>query len=418
METYTMRLTRKSEFLLYYFYKKKLQPIEATTKSTFILKNIYHELKDAQNYVDGAMNGYKFSIQKIETVAQIPKPEMFPSDTFPEEVREYINNSMTYLISCIFSLFGRSIKFQFIVEDSTPELKIDSYTQCVRNMLIWMYILNEYSSKKCSQEITVFVYFTELLKELPKSNVDVLNHTHVNTAFTSTCPKVSEIVVYRKEEWFKVFMHETFHNFALDFSDMNNYECHNFIKQLFPVNSDVNLFEAYTECWAEIMNVCFYAFHTTESVAEYMEHCHVLLNIERKFGLLQMAKALDFMGLNYGLLHSNINTASQDVCATLYKEKTNVLAYYVIKIILLNNFPGFLTWCNKHNTSLFQFKKTIQNQKEFCKFIEDNSETPSLLQGIKWAEKLLKKIKQNAKQKQNAETKFLLKNMRMTVIEY
>jgi hypothetical protein len=416
-----MRLSRKSEFLLYYLYKKKLEPITGTKKTNKILKHIYSDLTDAQKYVDNVLetqNAYKFSIQKIKTVAQIPRPDMFTSDAFPEQIRDYIDKVMTYSITFETSLFGRLIKFLFIVEESNPELKLDFYKQCSRNMLIWMYILNEYSSKKCSKEITVFLYFTELLKELPKSNIDILDYSHVNTAFTTTCPKVSEIVVYRKEEWFKVFMHETFHNFALDFSDMNNTECHGIIHELFPVNSQVNLFEAYTECWAEIMNVCFYAFSTTESFNEYLEHFYIILNIERKFGFLQMVKALDFMTLDYGLIHSSISKESQEIRETLYKENTNVLAYYVIKTILLNNFPGFLAWCDNHNTSLFQFKKTAQNQRDFCKFIISNSESASLFHGIDWAERLLMKLKQAGKKNMTTENKFLLQNMRMTVIEY
>jgi hypothetical protein len=420
MATYTMRLSRKSEFLLYYFYKKKLENIKKSVKTSQILKIIHTDLGYAQNYVDNIlqnMNGYKLSINKIETVAQIPHPEIFTSDSFPSDVREYINKNMTYSIVYEFSLFGRVIKFKFIVEDNNPELKIESYTHYVRNMLVWMDILDEYSSKKCAQEITIFLYFTELFKELPKSNIEVLDWNHVNTAFTTNCPKISEIVVYRKEEWFKVFMHETFHNFALDFSDMNNNECHAFIRELFPVNSEVNLFEAYTECWAEIMNVCFYAFHTTSSINEYLEHCYIMLNIERKMGFLQLAKALNFMGLDYGLIHSNISKDSQEIRNTLYKEKTNVLSYYVIKMILFNNFTGFLEWCNKNNTSLFQFKKTAQNQREFCNFIEENSESDSFLDGVEWGEKLLMKLKQSSRKKNTEENKFLVKNMRMSIIE-
>ena len=72
---------------------------------------------------------------------------------------------------------------------------------------------------------------------LPSTNIEILNSSHVNTAFTRTCPKKSEIVVFRKEEWFKVFIHESFHNFGLDFSDMNNAECTSRILDIFPVNS-------------------------------------------------------------------------------------------------------------------------------------------------------------------------------------
>jgi hypothetical protein len=60
-------------------------------------------------------------------------------------------------------------------------------------------------------------------------------------------------------------MHETFHNFALDFSDMNSQStiCKERILSIFPVNSNVNLYEAYTEFWAEFMNALFCSYYLT-----------------------------------------------------------------------------------------------------------------------------------------------------------
>jgi glycosyltransferase involved in cell wall biosynthesis len=37
---------------------------------------------------------------------------------------------------------------------------------------------------------------------------------------------------------------------------------------------------------------------------------------------------------------------------------------------LRNHYQDFLIWCDKHNSSLFAFEKTVQNQRDFCKFIE------------------------------------------------
>jgi hypothetical protein len=46
---------------------------------------------------------------------------------------------------------------------------------------------------------------------------------------------------------------------------------------------------------------------------------------------------------------------------TLYKEDSNVLSYYIISTIMMNNYQGFLGWCNENNLSLLQFKKTTAN---------------------------------------------------------
>ena len=101
----------------------------------------------------------------------------------------------------------------------------------------------------------------------------------------------------------------------------------------------------------------------------------------------------------------------------LYKEKTNVLSYYVIKTILINNYQGFLFWCKKNNYSLLQFKKTLNNQREFCNFIEKNYKTSIMLNGIHETSIFLNNLHNihNISKKQNLQ--YLLSNLRMSICE-
>lgn len=446
-----MKFTKQSQTLISFFGEKKcIKHTPQSKKTEQILTGLYHDILEAQQHIHGLKkrasktmtslgvsnyeNFYHLKINKIQSISQIPTPKMFPSDSFPKEVREHINDHVNNHLSYHFSLFGRSIKIEFGVEDAEPELHVDKYNSYVDLMLMWMYILNQYASSSCSKEITVYLYFTSLLKKLPDTNVQILGANHVNTAFTTTCPKVSEIIIFRKEEWFKVFMHETFHNFALDFSDMNVDESHAKIREFFPVKSDVNLFEAYCETWAEIMNACFCSFmhlqnkeekeKEKENIDEFLSNCDLLIHIERNYSFFQMVKTLDFMGLTYNNLYSN-TPQSIVLRDNLYKEDSNVLSYYVIRTILLNNYQGFLGWCDTNNTSLLQFKKTTTNQREFCKFIEANYKTQAMLDGVVCIEKLVKNTHQlrkkehsKDKDKDKIETlDFLLKNMRMSVCE-
>jgi hypothetical protein len=157
-------------------------------------------------------------------------------------------------------MFNRNINIIFITEDDNIETLIDTYNNYVDYMLVWLYIADIYSSKKCVKQLKIFIYHTSLLKILPDTNIEILNQNNVNTGFSRTCPSDSEIVIFRKEEWFKVFIHETFHNFGLDFSSMNVIPCNEMILKLFPVNSEVTLYEAYTEFWARIINALFCSF--------------------------------------------------------------------------------------------------------------------------------------------------------------
>lgn len=263
-----------------------------TKKTDRILLKLFHELRLADEYVNSLKKASKLSdfynlkIVRINNISEIPKPRLYSEKAFPEKVRMHINEKATYLLVYTFSLFGRHIKFKFIVEDDKINDHIDTYNEYVDRMLMWTYILNEYSSKECSSELDVYLYFTSLKKFLPESNISILNENNVNTAYTTTCPKVSDIVIFRKEEWFKVFMHETFHNFSLDFSDMNVEHATKRILEIFPVKSNVNvnLFEAYAEFWARLMNCLFcsyFAMYDRSNNIEFLE------NVENFFFILK-----------------------------------------------------------------------------------------------------------------------------------
>jgi hypothetical protein len=339
--------------------------------------------------------------------------------SFPEQVRKHIDELTLTELCYTFSLFNRNIKLFFITEEDHIELKIEEYNKHVDSIIMWLHIINEYASRQCSSNLAVYFYFTSLEKKLPTSNIQVLDENNVNTAFTTTCPKDAEIVVYRKEEWFKVFIHESFHNFALDFSDMNNAECKSRILDIFPVQSEVNLYESYTEFWAEIMNALFCSFISLKdknNIEEFLSNSEFFINFERTYSFFQLTKALRFMGLSYTDLYSK-NIHRTVLRETLYKEKTNVLSYYVIKTILMNNYQDFLFWCNKNNLSLLQFKKTTKNQIEYCKFIERNYKKNTMLDGVEQSQKFLNVLYSKNTNRRQTNDSYILSNLRMSICE-
>jgi hypothetical protein len=409
-----MNLTKQSRELMLFFSKNKhLNYDSQTNKTKTILRELYNEILEAHNYCKKHVH-YRTSIKKILSATQITKPLNFNSNSFPEMVRNHIDESMMSEISFSFSLYDRNIKVHFIVENSNVELDIGLYNRYMESITMWLYMLNIYGSKDCVNSLTLYFYFTSLEKSLPNSNIHILNEINVNTAFTTTCPKDSEIVVFRKEEWFKVFIHETFHNFSLDFSIMNNDKVNTCILDIFKVYSKVNGYEAYTEFWAEIINAVFCGFYSIKNkddINDFLSNSEFYINFERTYSFFQLVKTLDFMGLSYKDLYSN-SKHSIIVRENLYKENTNVLSYYIIKCVLMNNYQGFLGWCSKNNLSLLDFKKTIGNQIQFCKFVEKNYKIQSMLNGIRESEIFLSKIK-----KKKGNYNFILSNLRMSICE-
>lgn len=409
-----MKLSKQSKELMLFLTKNKhLNYSKQTNKTNNILRELYNEILEANNYVKNQVK-FRHMIKKILSATQITKPLNFNAKSFPEIVRNHIDELMMSEICYSFSLYDRNVKVYFVVENDDIELEIEQYNKYVETVATWLYILNMYASKECAKNLNIYFYFTSLEKNLPNSNIHILDEINVNTAFTTTCPSDSEIVVFRKEEWFKVFIHETFHNFGLDFSMMNNDMINDCIINIFKVESKINAFEAYTEFWAEIINVLFCSYYATKdknNVNEFLSNSEFYINFEKTYSLFQLVKTLDFMGLQYKDLYSNTKESSI-LRENLYKENTNVLSYYIIKTVLINNYQGFLSWCKTNNLSILNFKKTIGNQKQLCKFIEKNYKIQSLLNDIQESHVFLSRIK-----KKKGNNKFILSNMRMSICE-
>jgi hypothetical protein len=402
-----MKLTKESNLLMSFFVENNcLTPIKQTMQTDKIMLKIYKQICDGFEYVKNT-----FDIN-CQIVNETPKPKTFPPGAFPDIVSKHIDDNSLGTLVYNFELFKRKITIYFILENRNITNKmVNKYNNYVENMLVWLYIINIYSSKDCVDNLKIFVYHTSLLKMVPKSNTFVLNENNVNTAFTRTCPVDSEIVIFRKEEWFKVFIHETFHNFGLDFSEFDSMICKEKILKIFPVNSELNLYEAYAEFWARIMNICFVSYNNmkTEDEEDYLANVELFINFERIFAFFQMTKVLNFMGLSYKHLYGK-TTLSDNLRKTLYKEETSVLSYYIITAILMNNYQDFLLWCETNNSSLLQFKKTKKNIEMFCNFIIDKYKTKNMLSSVSCSEKMLK-------QNRGSGLNYLQKTLRMTICE-
>jgi hypothetical protein len=425
-----MKITYESHKLMSFFVKHNcLNPIEQSNHTDQLLANIFKELLDGVDFINAEKKRaksissfYNPRIINIQSISQIPKPTTFSANGFPETIRKTIEEQCFTSISYSFNIYGRKIHIHFVIEEPNVENKIHKYNGYVDYILYWLYIVNKHASPQCSSEVTFFIYHTNMLKTLPDSNIDIISENNVNTGFTRTCIPKSEIVVYRLEEWFKVLIHETMHNFGLDFSDMDNTNCKNRILSIFPVKSEVNLYEAYTEFWARIMNVVFCSYSNArkkDNINELLTNAEFFLNFERIYSFYQMVKVLNFMNIEYRFLISKTGHADS-IRRSLYKENSNVLAYYIVTMILINNYEDFLLWCQTNNDTFLQFKKTDINQKHFCRFIEQRYKSPELLHNIECTEDLLTNIKKMAKKNKNKNSKypgFLLKNLRMTLCE-
>lgn len=332
--------------------------------------------------------------EQIKKKSDIPKNNNF--NYIVKEIREYINKHASRKIIFNFpDFFGRSISVFFVINDEDEYSNIIDY---IKRIMFWMcFLTNHTQNEKCSRKLNIFIYLNDISKKLPENKGECFERKNVNTGFTYTCIPDSDIVIFRKEEWFKVFLHETFHNFGLDFSDMNNENTKDFILSIFPVNSKVKLFEAYCDFWARTINclLCSY-FSSYNEEEKFLSRTVACINYEIYFSLFQAVKNLNHMDMTYTNLFSN--NYKSEMKRKKYKEETSVLSYYIICSIFFNNFDNFVEWCknnngNEKNRILIQFRNTVDNQMELCEYIRKEYLSERMLENMLFYENVFSNTK-------------------------
>lgn len=210
----------------------------------------------------------------------------------------------------------------------------------------------------------------------------IISAEHVNTAFTYCCLPEGEITIFRAEEWFKVFLHESFHAYNLEFGLTElPASLQTQLQSIFHITSDFNINEAYTETWARIINCMLYSFASLtereKTAANFLIYADFCLQLERLFSLYQMNKILDFMGLNYNDLYS----PGAYMKAHLYKEETHVFGYYMLTTLFLADYKEFMQWCaviNSHN-NLMKFSCQPESFQKMALYIQQIYNKPELL---------------------------------------
>jgi hypothetical protein len=355
-------------------------PPSKTDKKLYqsVLISLYKDIYDANTTIfkDGC-----FQSQVIKEKGQFKLPEGKDSRYFPAHIQKYIDANQTYqLVFSCGNVGKREIQVIFTLFEELKKQE-DYFTQCVKMIYIWLHMCSKYADQACTETLNVFIYPTPFTKNLPTNPATIIGPEHINTAFTMSCVKNGQIIIFREEEWFKVLIHETFHSYGLDFATKEHSGLKNVLREMFPINTDFDIYEAYTETWARIINCAFCSFNALPEKDKkdqkgFLSNMIFCLEMERLFAFYQCIKLLGFMGLRY----QDIYTTDQRTY--LYKEKTHVFAYYIMTTIFLNDSPGFMLWCKKNNTSLLKFNATSENFQAFADYIRENYKCISLLHGL------------------------------------
>jgi len=373
---YSKHIENYLEYFVDHYDLFKLKKTKNKQQLYSVYEKIYKEFVKSEK----ELNLSKHTLTQDLTYITLPREQtplttLLDSNFVDLSIKKYIKEEGIFYLTYKFKLHNKSICLYFVFYDNKDLDELDQYSSIVFYMMMMLNICSKMSSITCSKTLNIYIYLTPFLKDLPKNYIYSLEKKNCNSGVTTTCSVYNEICIFRKEEFFKVFLHEVFHTYGLDFSILSVNDYQEKIKKIFPLPITFNLYEAYTEFWATIFNNAFLSFSTLKKNGikkdkhkEFNYYMELTNNLERMFSLYQINKLLMFFNIEYKNFYEN-SELSKYIRNHIYREKTNAFVYYIIKGILMYHYDEFLIWCDNRNITYYKFDKYQGNVKFFIDFI-------------------------------------------------
>lgn len=336
--------------------------------------------------------------------------DKIPKDTIIQRKCTFFIGGKTFHIHLWFPTINRTTNPPTILSDVEITAKIE---RTMHKIYLWLTLATSYLSKntKCSSEVNIYLYLTHHSKFLPRVSRKKIDQICANTAFTTGCVlEATNIHIYREEEWFKVLIHETFHNLGLDFIDLNNAKVNVELRSVFPVSiTDFRYYETYAELWAEIMNVLFIVFLSDPPkkkgrlpLVKWISTVEKMLEMEMRFTMFQAKKILAHSKFKYVDLFTSEKAVN-------YREDTQIFAYYILKSVWMIHLNTFLEFCARQpDGSSLKFHLSPRNLDIFIEKVKHLAKTDIILEKYAHHSDISNKEK---------ETTFANTTLRMTLYE-
>lgn len=315
-----------------------------------------------------------------------PKPETY--NYIPGEIREKIERDCQSYTHYLYS-------FTIISRVFNIHLMCTDHIQKIERIHLWFQIAcKQNPDLGCSKNINIYLYCIDFPKLFPHE-IEI-GTIHANTAFTTGCQSSTDIVIFREEEWFKVLMHESFHNLGLDF--LNSNVSDHKLREMFNIEHvhDIRFYETYCEMCAEMMNIVFVVYYINSTRAtratRVIRDNKTIKNTKRKvlrefkrmmvyesiFSCFQCAKIMRHNKIHYSDF-INPRTSYTD-----YTENTYVFSYYILKSILFFDFPSFIDFVQTQGS--LKFNSNLGHK--YIDLISKNYKNPVYLQRMSLMESI------------------------------
>lgn len=247
-------------------------------------------------------------------------------------------------------------------------------------------LLRKLSKKNLDIELTIFFCHQKRYLNKTKNKNLILTPENINAGSTL----IGEFIyIWRREEFYKVLIHELIHYFMLDFSDFDNSYIEKIRNNIININGDDVINETYTELLAmTIYNI----FYSLISKIDFNK----IINYETIFTHFQIAKIINYFG----------GKEYNDLFKIEIKQSTSVASYVIFKGMFLNKYDNILIHYDDHFNSSRESKYN-DYKKLYSVIVSKESLNKNLINHFL-------NIILNKNEKSN---KFIMKSLRMTMFD-
>lgn len=367
---------------------KEEKYITQNNSNNNFLKNIYKILNGI---------GDKITILKEKLIEKSLNIE--DNDYLPSYIKSYINNKRNVThIKYKLNFYNKNVFINYyLVDDNKSEKELYNDINFLAQFVYLMYNITKYKHTN-----NIFdIYLTNFKKELGSNNIiDVQN---INSGLCYFNDINRKVLIYRNEEYIKVFIHEFLHSCHIDKylhqnKNTNIYEKFNFDYK----KTKIMLNETYTEFWCNIIYISIFSYNLNKNstINNYINIFEKLMEKQIYFSVLQSVKILNIYNIKY---LDTINNIEHN-----YSEGTHALSYYYFKSLLLFKYKNIMNMCEKN---IIANETTKENIEKHLIKIRNNKKLINLFNIF---ENDLKKLN---KSKKNDKISFILKNLYMCYIE-
>ena len=335
------------------FTKNTYENLKNIKKDNYILKN--------NDFIRHIYNSLPKHIKKTDSIIEYNKEIDVTNSYIPLVIKNDIHNKKYISYEFIYNLNNHKCT---IIIYSEKKININKFKKYIYSVL---FFFTKNKSHETLRELKFTLYLTDHKKFVKKG--ECINDININSGYTTFNSNMDEVVLYRKDEWLKVFIHECIHYFNCDF---NKEQLYNEINTFFNIETNILLFESYTEFFARIINIAIIIFNEFIKTNKTLKNktniknyklfeykFKEFVNNERMYSIIQMNNILNVINIDYK------DIPNKNVLKKI-NEKTNAFCYYYITCIYLYNYNCMISFCKNNNNNYIDFKN--ENTDLFIKF--------------------------------------------------